>query len=114
MSSEDIGFLRHILDELEYLINYTKDLDRDDFLKDATLQRAFTRSIEIIGEATKKLPDGLKEKYPGIEWKAMAGMRDKLIHDYMGVDYELVWDILIEKVPKLKEVVKGMIEQGST
>jgi uncharacterized protein with HEPN domain len=111
MPSERINFLRHIFDELNYLIDNTKNLDREKFFNDETLQRAFTRSIEIIGEATKKLPDELKSKYPGIEWKSIAGMRDKLIHDYFGIDYELVWDILMEKVPPLKEEVEAIIDR---
>jgi uncharacterized protein with HEPN domain len=61
--------------------------------------RAFVRSIEIIGEATKKIPSEFKEKYAHLEWRAMAGMRDKLIHDYLGMDYDIVWDVVIDKIP---------------
>ena len=70
---------------------------------DEILQRAFTRSISIIGEASKKLPAEFKEKYPDIEWKSMTGMRDKLIHDYFGIDYEMVWDVAVNKIPLLRE-----------
>lgn len=60
---------------------------------DETLRRAFVRSLEVIGEAAKKVPDDVRATYPAVEWRAMAGMRDRLIHNYFGVDLELVWDV---------------------
>jgi uncharacterized protein with HEPN domain len=85
-------------------------LNRDKFLKDETLQRAFVRSIEIIGEAAKKLPEELKQNYPNIEWKAITGMRDRLIHDYFGIDYEIVWDVVINKIPQLHKEIQQIID----
>jgi uncharacterized protein with HEPN domain len=61
------------------------------------------RSIEIIGEASKKVSSGLKNQYPVVEWRAMAGMRDRLIHNYFGVDYDIVWDVVITKIPILQK-----------
>ena len=94
-------YLQHILDETSYLITTGKNLARAKFITDETLKRAYVRSLEIIGEAVKQLPNSLREKYPSIEWKSMAGMRDKLISDYLGVDYEIVWDVVMNKIPIL-------------
>ena len=87
MSKDPIEYLRHIYDECSYLISVTNDISKDDFVDDETLKRATVRSLEIIGEATKKIPADFKVKWDSIQWKNMAGMRDRLIHDYIGVNY---------------------------
>ena len=83
-------------------------------MRDAILKRAFVRSIEIIGEASKRIPDDLKQKYSHLEWQAMAGMRDRLIHGYFGVDYDIVWDVVINKIPMLHRAIKETIEAESS
>ena len=109
MSLSPLEYIRHIRDEVDYLLKKSVNLNFDEFVIDDTLVRAFTRSIEIIGEAAKKVPNDFKEKHPSIEWKKMAGMRDKLIHDYFGIDYELVWDVLKNKIPKLKTDIQKIL-----
>ena len=94
-------FLEHILDELKYLTKKVRETDLESFLHDETLQRSFVRSVEIIGEATKQKPESIRQRYPLIPWRDMAGMRDRLIHSYFGVDYEIVWDVAANKAPEL-------------
>jgi uncharacterized protein with HEPN domain len=105
MSRSGLEVLRHILDESDYLLASSSELSREEFLRDETLKRAFVRSLEIIGEATKNVPPGIREASRAVEWKAMAGMRDRLIHHYFGVDYELVWDVIVHKIPGLREEI---------
>lgn len=101
MLSSDYDFLRHILDEAMYLKEQSAGINYDTFIRDETLQRAFVRSLEVIGEASKKISKEFKNDHTEIDWRAMAGMRDKLIHDYFGVDYEIVWDVVKTEIPGL-------------
>ena len=87
MSKEPIQYIRHIHDECFYILSISKNLSKDEFIYNETLKRAVTRSLEIIGEASKKIPADFKLKWNLIQWKNMAGMRDRLIHDYIGVNY---------------------------
>ena len=103
-------YLRHILDEIDYMLTQVSNTDFDSFLKDATLKRAFVRSLEIIGEASKKLPEDVKAMQTDIEWRKVTGMRDKLIHDYFGVDYTIVWDVATTKLPDLREKLQALLD----
>lgn len=103
-------YIRHILDEIDYILTQISDTNFDSFLKDATPKRAFVRSLEIIGEASKKLPEDVKATQPDIEWRKVAGMRDRLIHDYFGVDYTIVWDVATTKLPDLRVKLQALLE----
>ena len=112
MSKEPIEYLKHISDECSYLLTVGKDLSKDEFLDNETLKRAVVRSLEIIGEATKKIPADFKVKWNSIEWKNMAGMRDRLIHDYIGVNYSIVWDVFKNKIRSLHDQIQDVLRTG--
>jgi uncharacterized protein with HEPN domain len=103
--------INHINNEIDYLSIKSKGLTHDKFIKDETLKRAFVRSLEIIGEAVKTIPKQITEQYKQIEWNKIAGMRDKLIHHYFGVDYDLVWDVVENHIPKLKEAIRLILNE---
>ncbi len=100
--------LEDILIECDYLSSTTARLTLEDFLADETAKRAFARSLEIIGEAVKGLPSDIVTRWPEIPWRRMAGMRDRLIHGYLAVDYSLVWDVAVNHIPQLREGIAGM------
>lgn len=105
-----IPYLQHILDECIYIHSVISDeMTIDQFLADETLKRAVTRSLSIIGEATKKIPGDVKYAWQSISWREMAGMRDKLVHDYMGVNYYIVWDVAKNIIPTLTTQIQEVI-----
>jgi uncharacterized protein with HEPN domain len=109
MSISPVEYLRHILDETAFLANRFDGVSKEEFLNDETLKRASVRSLEIIGEAVKKLPDDFRSGYPALDWRAIAGMRDRLIHDYLGVDYDIVWDVVQNKAPALATAIREIV-----
>lgn len=109
MSKQPKEYLKHILDEINYLLFSSKELTEEGFVQNETLRRAYSRSIEIIGEAAKKLPEEFTLKYPEVSWKSLAGMRDKLIHHYFSVDYEIVWDVIANELPRLKVQIEKIL-----
>jgi uncharacterized protein with HEPN domain len=110
MPPSDLEYGRHIYHEKTYLLNVSQDMDEDSFSTDETIKRAFVRSIEIIGEASKKISEDFKTKNNRIDWRSMAKMRDKLIHGYFGIDYEIVWDVIISEIPKLHSEIQNILQ----
>ncbi|BER93430.1 MAG: hypothetical protein PWP60_807 [Candidatus Atribacteria bacterium] len=104
-------YLEHILQECRFLIEKSEGLCFENFTKDPVLMRAFVRSLEIIGKAVKNLPEDFKKRYPEIPWKEIAGMRDKLIHEYFGVNYRIVWKTVQQEIPKLKVQVEEITKK---
>jgi len=111
MKKNPVIYLNHIHDCINKIKDYTKGLDHDDFMDNSLIQDAVIRNLEIIGEATKQLDQEFRLKYPRIEWKKIAGMRDKLIHDYIGVDLWAVWGVIEEIIPDLNKQVEGIIKK---
>ena len=109
MSYEPREVLRHILAEADFLVGVSVTLTRQVLEEDAILQRAIVRSLEIIGEASKRLPAEMRNENPAIEWRAMARMRDRLIHDYFGVDLDIVWRVLQSNIPALQQEVRRIL-----
>ncbi len=110
MSLSIYELLQHIKDEIIYLQNKSRNLTFDEFSQDETLIRAFSRSLEIIGEASKKIPNSFKDQYQYVPWSQIAGMRDKLIHDYFGIDIEIVWDAIKNKLPELDDQLNNVFK----
>jgi uncharacterized protein with HEPN domain len=111
MSPSPNDILQHIVDEADFLLAQSASISLDEFLHDAVLKRAFVRSLEIVGEAVGKLPDDLKRKQSQIDWRAMSAMRNRLIHGYFGVDYEIVWDVVVSKVAELRAAALLALEE---
>ena len=109
MSRDYTVYLLHILDAITIIESYAAELTEDSFRQNRLIQDGVIRNLEIIGEATKKLPKRLTNKYPDIEWKKMAGMRDVLIHDYFGVDLERVWGVVRNRLPDLRENITKIL-----
>ena len=106
-----VVFLRHIIDGIEHINSFSNELSKEFLINDRLRQSAIIRELEIIGEAAKNIPEEFRKKYPKIEWKKIAGLRDKLIHQYFGVDINIVWDIIKEDLPQLKKDIKEILKK---
>lgn len=101
-------YLRHIKECIENIESYTPN-GEDDFFSSKLIQDAVIRNLEIIGEATKRISKDFREQHPHVPWREMAGLRDVLIHDYFGVDNGIVWNVVENEIPPLKEKITDML-----
>ncbi len=107
-------YIKDISKSCEKILKYTENLKFEQFKTEGMVVDAVIRNLEIIGEAAKNLPEEIKAKYPEIEWKKIAGLRDILIHHYWGIDYEILWDIIKTKIPDLKNKIEKILNNNET
>ena len=115
MKKRELGdYIQDILEALGEVEDFTTGMQFEDFVEDKKTVNAVVRSLEVIGEATKKIPDNLRKKHSEIPWKRMAGMRDKLIHEYFGIDLEIVWEVVNNELPPIKPLIQKVLEEEET
>jgi len=104
-------FIKDILDCIQKIEEFAGDIKFDEFVKDDKTNSAVVRKLEIIGEATKNLPKSIRQKYKQLPWNDMAKMRDKIIHFYFGIDYEIVWKVIKIRLPQIKSMLVKILEE---
>ena len=110
MNRSHLDYVRDILDDMEKVQTFTAGIEYTDFVRDDKTSFAAARALEIIGEATKNVPDGIRVRFPDGPWRDMAGMRDILSHAYFGVDLEVVWKTATERVPQMAPEVRRALD----
>lgn len=108
--SDDRLLLSDILEAIDRIEDYVAD-GEEAFFKDTRTQDAVIRNLMVVGEATKNLSDELRAGHPDLPWRQMAGMRDKLIHDYPGVDLRVVWNVVERELPDVRRALEGIIDE---
>lgn len=112
MTKRELGdYIQDILEAIGEVEDFTAGMQFEVFVEDKKTVNAVVRSLEVIGEAAKKIPDNLRDNYPEIPWKRMAGMRDKLIHEYFGIDLEIVWEVVNTELPPIKPFIQKVLEE---
>jgi uncharacterized protein with HEPN domain len=109
---DDTVYLRHILECIRRIEENTAD-GRDRFMSSHTLQDAALRNLQTLSESTQRLSDNLKETQPTIEWRKIEAFRNVLVHDYLGIDLEIIWEIIQRDIPKLKQAILSMLENNT-
>lgn len=107
---EDLIYVAHILTAISDIKEFTKGMNKKNFLKNKMAEHAVVRNIEVIGEASKHLSAGFKEKHKDIPWKDMIKMRNKVTHFYFGIDYDIVWKVVKRDIHVLEEKLKSLVE----
>lgn len=106
---DDILYLIHIGECMDKIDSYMAGVDRERFLKSILIQDAVLRNLQVLAESTQRLTDEFKEAHPDVEWYKIAGLRNILVHDYLGIDIETVWNIVERKLPELRQVIERRV-----
>jgi uncharacterized protein with HEPN domain len=109
-----LDYLNDMLSSIQEIESFTIGVNYQKFIENRMLRNAVVRSLEVLGEASKGIPDEIREKYSQIPWKRISGMRDKLIHNYFGVDYEMVWNVVIERLPEIKSPLESILKEENS
>lgn len=109
MPREYKAYLEDILEAIRKIEKYTENISMEDFAKDELIQDGVVRNLEIIGEAVKNIPEDIKNRKSQVAWKKIAGLRDILIHGYFGIDVDIVWDVVKNKIPELKQKISEIV-----
>ena len=112
MKKDDLIFIEHILDSINKIEKYVNEISVEEFVDNELIQNGVIRNFEIIGESTKHLSADFRDKQPEVPWKKISGMRDILIHDYLGIDIYSVWDTIEKDLPELKEQLNSIIQNS--
>jgi len=111
MNKDPDFYIEHILEAIGKIKKFTQGLDKAEFLENELVKDAVVRNIEIIGEAVKNLPDGFKKVHPEIPWKDISGMRDRIVHFYFGLDFDVVWDTIKNDLPDLEKKMRNLVKR---
>ena len=104
-------YLADIAEAAKRAISYTAELSYEQFLDNTQVQDAVLRNLQVIGEASKKVSASLRKAYPNLPWREMAGIRDRVVHDYFGVDYRVVWEVVQRDLPRLLSLIQVILDQ---
>lgn len=104
-------YIEDIFNEVLNIMDFTKGMTCDDFMNDSKTQYAVCKALENMGEASKRIPESIRKKFPHIPFKQMAGLRDVVTHDYDGISYDMIWEVIVKELPSLREHLSEIISQ---